>query len=105
MTKAINIPPGSMRKPRRRLDDNDIRPDIVKDPRSFFNDPANTEIYPLSLHDALPIWRTSWSAASRTTLRSTSSSSITTATKYSNRSEEHTSELQSPMYLVCRLLL
>src|SRR3712207_7489242 len=81
----------------------------------FFNDTATTEIYTLSLHDALPIsrsksrkWRTKrecppglafpshrfecrcWSSgASRTRLRS----------------EEHTSELQSRQYLVCRLLL
>src|SRR5256885_11635798 len=62
----------------------------------FFNDTATTEIYTLSLHDALPIshpgrpgprprpWRRCW---------------------WRIRSEEHTSELQSPCNLVCRLLL
>src|SRR5258708_34592280 len=66
----------------------------------FFNDTATTEIYTLSLHDALPIWRASmarcvtWISRRRKPL-STSSA----------RSEEHTSELQSPDHLVCRLLL
>src|SRR6202011_6389721 len=64
----------------------------------FFNDTATTEIYTLSLHDALPIclrrapprpWRTRCGCTSGR----------------HPRSEEHTSELQSPMYLVCRLLL
>src|SRR5687767_15259356 len=63
----------------------------------FFNDTATTEIYTLSLHDALPIctsrhgpWRSvrGWFARSAVC-----------------RSEEHTSELQSLAYLVCRLLL
>src|SRR5436189_4323189 len=65
----------------------------------FFNDTATPEIYTLSLHDALPIRaalerrtppekRKSWHLA-----------------MIAHRSEEHTSELQSPMYLVCRLLL
>src|SRR6476619_8580234 len=65
----------------------------------FFNDTATTEIYTLSLHDALPIWPTSsscrgrrWRSGSRR-----ASSGI--------RSEEHTSELQSLTNLVCRLLL
>src|ERR1017187_11009284 len=62
----------------------------------FFNDTATTEIYTLSLHDALPIFcrlaggALRCAAAHRCPLP---------------RSEEHTSELQSPMYLVCRLLL
>src|SRR5436189_6399774 len=65
----------------------------------FFNDTATTEIYTLSLHDALPI--------STHPRRSRSGSGSTPArfTPDSSRSEEHTSELQSPMYLVCRLLL
>src|SRR5262249_61252714 len=69
----------------------------------FFNDPATTEIYTLSLHDALPIstrcWLTSvaWPKTSPGRERSTSSSTC--------RSEEHTSELQSLTNLVCRLLL
>src|SRR6266404_9412023 len=62
----------------------------------FFNDTATTEIYTLSLHDALPIlWRCRWwptCPASAATCRTI-------------RSEEHTSELQSLAYLVCRLLL
>src|SRR3990170_8267907 len=62
----------------------------------FFNDTATTEIYTLSLHDALPISRarrSRWRCPAR----------IPTATP--SRSEEHTSELQSPDHLVCRLLL
>src|SRR3990172_7082462 len=71
-------------------------------PSFFFNDTATTEIYTLSLHDALPIWwtrslgrspaasptRTSWQAPGRGTC---------------SRSEEHTSELQSRLHLLCRL--
>src|SRR5262249_60900023 len=76
-------------------------------PRSFafffFNDTATTEIYTLSLHDALPIccrWlracatRRSWPRVRRQAFRNRDS-----------RSEEHTSELQSLTNLVCRLLL
>src|SRR3712207_8049711 len=93
----------------------------------FFNDTATTEIYTLSLHDALPI-----SAASRNSStvrtpsarpissarfgvsprkrpRPTSSGSTSRSSSFSSaispRSEEHTSELQSRQYLVCRLLL
>src|SRR6266581_9479417 len=62
----------------------------------FFNDTATTEIYTLSLHDALPISRP-WAA-------STCRASVAW-TAPSARSEEHTSELQSPVHLVCRLLL
>src|SRR5260370_38592603 len=70
----------------------------------FFNDTATTEIYTLSLHDALPICVSSCeSAASRANslpqLPPRSSAII------SARSEEHTSELQSHLNLVCRLLL
>src|SRR6266581_9264527 len=61
----------------------------------FFNDTATTEIYTLSLHDALPISRC-WRP--RTRVRHTSGAGPA-------RSEEHTSELQSPVHLVCRLLL
>src|SRR2546425_1966875 len=78
----------------------------------FFNDTATTEIYTLSLHDALPISR---SASSRRCSRramaisvSTRASSRTPSTSRAtslSRSEEHTSELQSLAYLVCRLLL
>src|SRR5215210_9257105 len=70
----------------------------------FFNDTATTEIYTLSLHDALPI--SSCSRSTRSASRPQASRSTWTATGSSgSRSEEHTSELQSPMYLVCRLLL
>src|SRR3712207_9181318 len=84
----------------------------------FFNDTATTEIYTLSLHDALPI---SWSerahgscgssrvAACPTPTHRSPSDSPTPGTSpprcRTSRSEEHTSELQSRQYLVCRLLL
>src|SRR4051794_41723682 len=68
----------------------------------FFNDTATTEIYTLSLHDALPIWSTSSSPSAAWTSRSTRSTGHACAV---DRSEEHTSELQSPVHLVCRLLL
>src|ERR1017187_9711051 len=63
----------------------------------FFNDTATTEIYTLSLHDALPIYNHSGHHWYRRPCPG--------STRYHCRSEEHTSELQSPMYLVCRLLL
>src|SRR5690242_21205396 len=68
----------------------------------FFNDPATTEIYTLSLHDALPI---SLSEAMKfgTRMMSTFASNMSDA--MFPRSEEHTSELQSHVNLVCRLLL
>src|SRR5437764_6435379 len=76
----------------------------------FFNDPATTEIYTLSLHDALPIAMPV--ASERLVAASTAPIELdpffevrTPARNYGPRSEEHTSELQSPMYLVCRLLL
>src|SRR2546423_10932867 len=66
----------------------------------FFNDTATTEIYTLSLHDALPICRRRpWRAESR------ASAARGPARARQRRSEEHTSELQSLAYLVCRLLL
>src|SRR2546426_2621689 len=89
----------------------------------FFNDTATTEIYTLSLHDALPISLTSssrrrwfpgsahrsssprrWSTAC---VRAQSSWTLrpSRAETAPSRSEEHTSELQSPCNLVCRLLL
>src|SRR5688572_33424565 len=68
----------------------------------FFNDTATTEIYTLSLHDALPTWsRLSASCRRRASRRLPSACSTATPT----RSEEHTSELQSQSNLVCRLLL
>src|SRR6516162_10458091 len=67
----------------------------------FLDDPATPEIYTLSLHDALPIW---WRPGRcRTTARSSPMSAG--ALRPHRRSEEHTSELQSPCNLVCRLLL
>src|SRR5260370_40054690 len=78
----------------------------------FFNDTATTEIYTLSLHDALPISSNSacswgvWTARvpGPTRLRQTPLRSIPRHMVVS-RSEEHTSELQSHLNLVCRLLL
>src|SRR6516162_11689272 len=69
----------------------------------FFNATPTTEIYTLSLHDALPICR----AGNPGTRRSRSGSGSGTAPcgHRRRRSEEHTSELQSPCNLVCRLLL
>src|SRR3712207_6975497 len=84
----------------------------------FFNDTATTEIYTLSLHDALPI-----SAARRRGRRVAQGGPAVRALTWTgvnqlsvedvpepqllndHRSEEHTSELQSRQYLVCRLLL
>src|SRR5437016_14681668 len=64
----------------------------------FFNDTATTEIYTLSLHDALPICgRNGW--------RSWPSCPSPRWASWTRRSEEHTSELQSLTNLVCRLLL
>src|SRR5438876_6690121 len=76
----------------------------------FCNDPATTEIYTLSLHDALPIsgrWsrpRRRPAAAFARRPSGCAASGMETAS-CSTRSEEHTSELQSPVHLVCRLLL
>src|SRR5256885_4699556 len=66
----------------------------------FFNDTATTEIYTLSLHDALPISREL--PGGRGILVCAAPG---TAAAGPHRSEEHTSELQSPCNLVCRLLL
>src|ERR1041385_9497452 len=63
----------------------------------FFNDTATTEIYTLSLHDALPICHEAGAVLPHLGLRSGRSQGP--------RSEEHTSELQSRLHLVCRLLL
>src|SRR3712207_9554812 len=92
----------------------------------FCNDTATTEIYTLSLHDALPISqvaatpierstsRIRSTSAMRATLRSVVRPRLSSAAHSSataaffedlTRSEEHTSELQSRQYLVCRLLL
>src|SRR3712207_7924121 len=86
----------------------------------FFNDTATTEIYTLSLHDALPILRRailsgqpqpdSRGISPGMVPAARSRSARLTGSRPSNispgrRSEEHTSELQSRQYLVCRLLL
>src|SRR5438309_5678137 len=69
----------------------------------FFNDPSTTEIYTLSLHDALPICLAEWHPGGlfgdvpRNLRRVPARDPV--------RSEEHTSELQSQFHLVCRLLL
>src|SRR2546426_10761266 len=73
----------------------------------FFNDTATTEIYTLSLHDALPIWvGTRLVEAVEHRLISDGARLVVVETSsLPERSEEHTSELQSPCNLVCRLLL
>src|SRR5690349_22479210 len=74
----------------------------------FFNDTATTEIYTLSLHDALPIWillEVAHGCSFSTAANSVTSRSASASSKTSGRSEEHTSELQSRRDLVCRLLL
>src|SRR6267154_5342130 len=63
----------------------------------FFNDTATTEIYTLSLHDALPI--------TTAVPGSMHGYDVTDPTAVNPRSEEHTSEPQSPVHLVCRPLL
>src|SRR5258708_21714601 len=65
----------------------------------FFNDTATTEIYTLSLHDALPI-----SCRQNIRTRCRNAHTCRGCARHA-RSEEHTSELQSPDHLVCRLLL
>src|SRR6267154_6481633 len=73
--------------------------------RFFFNDTATTEIYTLSLHDALPISCSRTCAASPRAASASPpsrSSPPGCTTRPTSRSEEHTSELQSPVHLVCR---
>src|SRR3712207_7222586 len=86
----------------------------------FFNDTATTEIYTLSLHDALPICNVDFYArvlGLRLVKKSVNQDDPTVyhlfygdehgapGNDLTFRSEEHTSELQSRQYLVCRLLL
>src|SRR5256885_3726595 len=71
----------------------------------FFNDTATTEIYTLSLHDALPISRRAQSSSSLRVAIRLAASCARRSPPTGWRSEEHTSELQSPCNLVCRLLL
>src|SRR3989442_7761678 len=67
----------------------------------FFNDTATTEIYTLSLHDALPIWLGQHLGAAGPRANGSRARACWTARP---RSEEHTSELQSRPPVVCRLL-
>src|SRR2546428_4380070 len=83
----------------------------------FFNDTATTEIYTLSIHDALPIFvrllptparrdsRRGSAPPRLTSMRAGAAASRRRGDAASRRSEEHTSELQSRSDLVCRLLL
>src|SRR3712207_6859284 len=79
----------------------------------FFNDTATTEIYTLSLHDALPISTLEFArrtieqelGAERAVRALHIGNFVGVSLAYLSRSEEHTSELQSRQYLVCRLLL
>src|SRR5438876_4608081 len=88
----------------------------------LFSDPATTQTYTLSLHDALPISKSGITsatpneaeleAAHQTTIGSDAAElaragrrTLSAMKLQALRSEEHTSELQSPVHLVCRLLL
>src|SRR5438552_12132082 len=75
----------------------------------FFNDPTPTNIYTLSLHDALPIFLRQKSGGTpdhaRDHRRRRPERTVFSRHRFDLRSEEHTSELQSPDQLVCRLLL
>src|SRR4051794_41716272 len=66
----------------------------------FFNDPAPPDISPLPLHDALPI-----PAGVDPDFHRRDLAEAIASGRFPQRSEEHTSELQSPVHLVCRLLL
>src|SRR5205807_8965787 len=100
-----------------------LTPHLAHPPFFFFTPPPPTEIYTLSLHDALPISRRSRAGSAWSSPNSRTRSTRTTSPRRSPiwsrtggspgsptyatrpRSEEHTSELQSPCNLVCRLLL
>src|SRR3989442_4351440 len=69
----------------------------------FFNDTATTEIYTLSLHDALPIYPREFFEELREAVAQAKIFAV--GSRVLSRSEEHTSELQSRPHLVCRLLL
>src|SRR2546429_5098708 len=73
----------------------------------FFNDTATTEIYTLSLHDALPIWKRFAEGYALLEFRGFHRKISVRKVNHGilQRSEEHTSELQSRLHLVCRLLL
>src|SRR2546429_5939176 len=96
-----------------------MSPRCTSRPRSshffFFNDTATTEIYTLSLHDALPISPQRMDPVDGTCggtdvdqgtiVARESEGHVGTREREQRRSEEHTSELQSRLHLVCRLLL
>src|SRR5438445_11057216 len=86
----------------------------------FYNDPPTTQLYTLSLHDALPIFGNRRSAYAKASRDTAARSGFYAPDRFAGRvlrgrdrfglcreerSEEHTSELQSRQYLVCRLLL
>src|SRR2546422_6961194 len=72
----------------------------------FFNDTATTEIYTLSLHDALPISQRQRNRFDDVELQvAKPTHRLEDRFERGDRSEEHTSELQSRLHLVCRLLL
>src|SRR5260370_10261728 len=71
----------------------------------FFNDTATTEIYTLSLHDALPIYLERVKHLALHVGAVDTHRAATQLPAVQDRSEEHTSELQSHLNLVCRLLL
>src|SRR5437763_12498777 len=77
-----------------------ILPTSILNTLLFFTHTAPTVIYTLSLHDALPIFGATFRRRC-----ASSSARQSSRERPRQRSEEHTSELQSPMYLVCRLLL
>src|SRR5947209_20628473 len=78
----------------------DPRPGSTSRSSFFFMDPSTTEIYTLSLHDALPIFADNGSTDGSVEIAECAGARVVHV-----RSEEHTSELQSRQYLVCRLLL
>src|SRR3712207_7773927 len=84
----------------------------------FFNDTATTDIYTLSLHDALPIWRATGASAWDPRVPRSASAATTTRSRRGRcrprrggprggvgGTEEHTSEIQSRQHILCRLLL
>src|SRR5215510_6561388 len=77
---------------------------VLRTPIFFFNDTATTEIYTLSLHDALPIYLRLPPQLHRLPAGEVAGRDPARAAP-AGRSEEHTSELQSRRHLVCRLLL
>src|SRR5258707_10852599 len=74
-------------------------------PFFFFNDTATTEIYTLSLHDALPIFAGNIKEYGVNAIERYGPFELAGEPAIMERSEEHTSEIQSRQYLVCRLLL